>query len=85
MKKQPSFRTLLDTYRLPGHRARKRIDFYDLEPPALAITYDLRQNKRRHVTRASNARGGFMIGVGSAHAISIAAFSKSISIFREAA
>ena len=36
MDQQPDKKTLLDAYRVPGYRARSRVDGYDHEPPALS-------------------------------------------------
>jgi len=36
---------LLDAYRVPGFRARSKLDYYDLEPPAFVITFDRRTKK----------------------------------------
>jgi hypothetical protein len=69
--------TFLAAYRVPGFRARARIDSYEDKHPAFVITLDRRQKKRcaAHVARSITA---FTTEGGAARATSIAATAKCI-------
>ncbi len=58
MEQQPDKKTLLDAYRVPGYRARARIDGYEHEPPAFVITLDRRS---KNVWRAPFASGFYTV------------------------
>jgi hypothetical protein len=77
MENEANQESLLAAYRVPGFRARARIDSYEDKHPAFVITLDRRQKKRcaacaaRHITAST-------IESGIARATSIAATTRCI-------
>jgi len=79
MENRANKQSLLMAYRVPGFRARARIDSYEVKRPAFVITLDRRQKKRcaagaaRRIT-VSTTDDGIVL------ATSIAVIAKSIWI-----
>ena len=84
MKKPPDkapIKTLRDAYRVPGFYVRSRLDSYEHEHPAVALTLDRRSKKLRAAGAGNRAVAG-MINVGDGCAIWGAATGRSNSILR---
>ena len=77
MENQANKKTLLAAYRVPGYRARARVDVYEDKHPAFVITLERRQ-KKRCVAYAEQSATVSMTGVGDARAILDAAGEKFI-------
>jgi hypothetical protein len=77
MENRANKQSLLMAYRVPGFRARARIDSYEVKHPAFVITLDRRQKKRCAVDAARRITAS-MTENGIAPATSIAAIAKSI-------
>jgi hypothetical protein len=83
MEKAPDrlpIKNLRDAYNVPGFRVRARLDSYEDEPPACALTLD-RRSKKVCAVGAGNSAAASMTNAGGARAISVAATATSISIF----
>jgi hypothetical protein len=84
MEKQPGktpIRNLRDTYKVSGFRVRAKIDSYEHDPPALALTLD-RRSKKRCAADAGKFAAAFTTNAGDGRAISVAGIGKFISIFK---
>jgi len=84
MERQPDKKTLLDAYRVPGFRARARVDGHEQEPPAFVITLD-RRSKKQCAAGAERDAGASTTNVGAACVILAAAAVTCTSILRCAA
>ena len=87
MKKQPEptpIKTLRDAYKVRGFRVLARLDSYELEPPALALTL-VRRAKKPCAGAAGKFAAAFTTVVGGAHAISNAGIAKFMSTLKCAA
>jgi hypothetical protein len=84
MENQANQEALLAAYRVPGFRARARVDSYDGKYPAFVITLDRRQ-KKRCAAHAARSVIAFMTNAGAARAILGAAGEKFIWTLRCAA
>jgi hypothetical protein len=87
MKKQPEptpIKTLRDAYKVRGFRVLARLDSYELEPPALALTL-VRRAKKPCAAAAGKFAEASMTNVGGARAIFGAGIARFISISRCAA
>jgi hypothetical protein len=87
MKKQPeptAIKTLRDTYKVRGFRVLAKLDSYELEPPALALTL-VRRAKKPCAAAAAKFAEASMTNAGGGCAIFVAGIVKSISISKCAA
>jgi len=84
MDQQPDKKTLLDAYRVPGYRARARVDGYEHEPPAFVITLD-RRSKKRCAAGAGRDAAAYTTNAGDARAILAAEVGMFTSTLRYAA
>jgi hypothetical protein len=87
MKKQPEptpIKTLRDAYKVSGFRVVAKLDSYELEPPALALTL-IRRAKKLCAAAASKFAAASMTSAGAGREISAAVIAKSISILNCAA
>lgn len=69
MEEEAEKESLLAAYKVPGFRAQKRVEVYEIKDrPALAITLERRQKKRcvlaaaRHIT-AFTTKDGFALAI----------------------
>ena len=76
---RPPIKNLRDAYNVRGFRVRARLDSYEHEPPACALTLDLR-SKKACAAGVEKSAAAFMTNAGDARAISVAATATSISI-----
>ena len=84
MKKPPDkapIKNLRDAYRVPGFYVRSRLDSYEHEHPAVALTLD-RRSKKRFAAGAGVRAAAVTINAGGGFAIWGAATGRSISILR---
>jgi len=81
---KPPIKNLRDAYKVSGFRVRARIDSYEHEPPACALTLD-RRSKKACAAGAEKPAAAFMTNAGDALAISVAGTAKCISTSKCAA
>jgi hypothetical protein len=81
MENQPDRKSLLDAYRVPGFRARSRVDGIGGDPPVFVITLD-RRSKKRCAAPAANLVAAFTTTAGVGRAILAAEDARFISTSR---
>jgi hypothetical protein len=81
MGKQPDQKSLLDAYRVPGFRARARVDGIGGDLPVFVITLD-RRSKKRCAVHAASPVAAFTTTDGVGRAISVAEDERFISTSR---
>jgi hypothetical protein len=84
MGKQPDQKSLLDAYRVPGFRARARVDGIGGDLPVFVITLD-RRSKKRCAAPAANLVAAFTTADGVGRAILATEGARFISTSRCAA
>lgn len=77
MKNPSDKHALLDAYRVPGFRARARVEGADHKPPAVVITLDRRQ-KKRGAAVAGRCIAAFMTADGIAPVTLVVATARFI-------
>ena len=83
LEKSP-IKTLRDAYKVSGFRVLAKIDSYECEPPALALTLD-RRSKKQCAADAGRFAAAFTTNAGDGRAIFAAEIGRFISTFKCAA